>query len=58
MALQIVMLVFGIIAILAGIVAVIMSFVKGYELTEKKVAVPGAICVVALVAFIITYTML
>lgn len=49
------MLIFGVIAIVAGIVAAVMTFIKQEEVTSKKVLVPAAICLVSLVLFVITY---
>lgn len=52
---EVLILILGITAIVAGIVAVVMTFVKQEEPTSMKVLVPGGICLVSLVLFVILY---
>lgn len=54
---EVLMLILGVAAIISGIVAVIMAFVKQEEVTSKKVLVPGGICLVSLLLFVILYLM-
>jgi len=47
--------IFGVLAVLSGIVSLVMLFVVKAEPTEKKVIIPGGICVVSLILFIVLY---
>lgn len=55
MGMEILMLIFGLIAVVAGIVSVVMVFVKHYEPTEKPVLISGGICLVSLILFVVFY---
>lgn len=45
----------GVIAVVAGIVSVVMVFVKQEEVSSKKVLIPAGICLVVLVLFVVLY---
>lgn len=49
--------IFGVIAVIAGIVAVVMVNVKKYSITDKPALIPGIVCLVSLVLFIILYAL-